>query len=92
MLKSRTNQHQCLESVYSPHQAELCICHIFPLQLKMLRQLAVLWFVVSIATCMRSSSSSHQRKTSSYVTRADSELIIDNRDKSYASYTKLHPG
>ncbi|XP_021917540.1 epidermal growth factor-like protein 7 isoform X2 [Zootermopsis nevadensis] len=60
----------------------------------MLWRLAVLWLVVSIATCLRSSSSSGHQRDSSYVARAaDSELIIDNnRDKSYASFTKLHAG
>jgi hypothetical protein len=56
---------------------------------KMLRQLAALWLAVTIATC----SSGHKRKTSSYLKRADSELIIDTGDKTYTSHTKLlHPG
>jgi hypothetical protein len=58
----------------------------------MLRRLALLWLVISIATRVHCSSSSHQRKRSSNVPRANTQLVIDNRDISYASYTKLHPG
>ncbi|XP_069705205.1 epidermal growth factor-like protein 7 [Periplaneta americana] len=63
----------------------------------MLKRLVVLCLAVSIATCRHSSSSSssssnisHQWKTRTAA--ADSELIIDNSDKGYTSYTKLHPG
>ncbi|GFG38843.1 hypothetical protein Cfor_09068 [Coptotermes formosanus] len=67
----------------------------FPLQLNMLRRIAVLCFVVSVTTCLRSGSSitNRQRKSSGgYASRTDSELVIDNSEKPHLSYIKLHPG
>ncbi|KAJ4438704.1 hypothetical protein ANN_14651 [Periplaneta americana] len=78
--------------------AGLCKGSIEPagsLKLKMLKRLVVLCLAVSIATCRHSSSSSSSNISHQWKTRtaaADSELIIDNSDKGYTSYTKLHPG
>ena len=67
----------------------------FPLQLKMLRRIAVLCVVVSVTTCLRSgnSISNRQRKTSGgYAARTDSDLGTGNGQQPYVSYIKLHPG
>jgi hypothetical protein len=58
----------------------------------MLRALALMCLVVSIATGLHRSSARQQRKAIGDVARKDSEIIIDNNENPLVSYVKLHPG
>ena len=99
-LKSRTNQHHSLQHhplllpAYPRPNGDV-YATTFPLQLKMLRRIAVLCVVVCVTTCLRSGSSisNRQRKTSGgYAARTDSGLVTGNSQQPYLSYIKLHPG